>query len=547
MANPAPGTNIGPYEIEATIGAGSMGDVFRGIDVHLKRRVAVKILSEKHRESPELRARFVREGRAVAAIQHPNVVQVFTTGTFDERPFIAMEFLDGTDLGTIVEEHGPLSSLSAARLVLDAARGLQAAARAGLIHRDVKPSNLVRLNDGRVKVTDFGLAKPVDPGSEPALTALGVVVGTPDYIAPEQARGDAIDERVDIYALGGTLHYLLIGMPPFRTGKPAEDKYLKVVARHLRQPPPDARTMRPEIDDDLAELAMKMMSKKPAERPDYATLIQRLEAVVARLSSGAPGEGATPYPRSSDGSGGMVSKTPFVGGKAPLFEGDDTPVAELPEPPPPSASLPASPSIAGTAARRGLPGWVLLVTALSVLVLAAGVVVYLMSTADDDPPPAVPVAAPPDAAVVEAIPPDARPAPKDPVPPEGMALVKRRDGSPWFFVDKAPVTHGDYARRFPKEKRSSPALDPKPVNGCAFNLARAYAELAGRRLLTAEEYDAALSTPGVGPPPAGWFEWISGEAGNKKLVRNPSGKTEKREQTAQKDVTFRLALDLPAS
>src|SRR5690242_18057402 len=110
MANPAPGTTIGPYEIEATIGAGSMGDVFRGIDVNLKRKVAVKILSEKHRESPELRARFVREGRAVAAIQHPNVVQVFTTGTFDERPFIAMEFLDGTDLGTIVEEHGPMSS-----------------------------------------------------------------------------------------------------------------------------------------------------------------------------------------------------------------------------------------------------------------------------------------------------------------------------------------------------------------------------------------------------------------------------------------------------
>src|SRR5688500_11362710 len=114
MSNPEPGTTIGQYQIEGTIGAGSMGDVFRGVDVSLNRKVAVKILSDKHRESHELRARFVREGRAVAAIQHPNVVQVFTTGTWDQRPFIAMELLDGTDLGTLIDEHGALSSLTAA-------------------------------------------------------------------------------------------------------------------------------------------------------------------------------------------------------------------------------------------------------------------------------------------------------------------------------------------------------------------------------------------------------------------------------------------------
>src|SRR5262249_57130067 len=122
---------------------------------------------------------------------------------------------DGADLGSIVEKSGPLDSLTATHAVLDAAQGLAAAARAGLIHRDVKPSNLVRLADGRVKVTDFGLAKPVDPRREPALTAMSVVVGTPDYIAPEQARGEMIDERVDIYALGGTLYFLVTRMPPF--------------------------------------------------------------------------------------------------------------------------------------------------------------------------------------------------------------------------------------------------------------------------------------------------------------------------------------------
>ena len=155
---------------------------------------------------------------------------------------------------------------------------------AGLIHRDVKPSNLVRLSDGRVKVTDFGLAKPVDPGSEPALTAMGVVVGTPDYIAPEQARGEAIDERVDIYALGGTLYFLLTGVPPFRTGKPAEDKYLKVVARHLRNPAPDAADAQPGVDRELAELAQAMMAKKPAERPRYDELIAAAHAASSRAS-----------------------------------------------------------------------------------------------------------------------------------------------------------------------------------------------------------------------------------------------------------------------
>src|SRR6478735_11768168 len=255
-----------------------MGEVFKGVDTGLNRRVAIKILSEKHRDSPELRQRFVREGRAVAAISHPNVVQVFATGTFDDRPYIAMELLDGTDLGSIVDKSGPLSSVEAAHAVLDAAQGLMAASKAGLIHRDVKPSNLVRLSNHEVKVTDFGLAKPVDPGSEPALTAMGVVVGTPDYIAPEQARGEPIDERVDIYALGGTLYFLITGVPPFRTGRPAEDKYLKVVARHLRNPPPDAAVTNSRADRELAELTRQMMAKKSAERPSYPELIQRLTA-----------------------------------------------------------------------------------------------------------------------------------------------------------------------------------------------------------------------------------------------------------------------------
>jgi tRNA A-37 threonylcarbamoyl transferase component Bud32 len=367
MPNPVPGTLLGSYQVEGVIGAGSMGDVFRGVDTGLGRKVAIKILAEKHKDSSELRARFVREGRAVAAIQHPNVVQVFATGTFEERPFIAMEFLEGADLGSTVEKHGPLASVVAGQAILDAAHGLDAACRAGLIHRDVKPSNLVRVKDGRVKVTDFGLAKPVDPGTEPALTALGVVVGTPDYIAPEQARGEAIDEKVDIYALGGTLYFLLTGVPPFRTGKPAEDKYLKVVARHLRQPPPDATAPNPAADPELAQLARQMMAKRANERPDYPVLIAALEGIVDRLGGASTG---TPRPRAStQRSQPIPAPTPYGDGSPAVSDQMDTIAggtdlgAEL------------------ATVRGGPPAWSLALTGLSAAFLVGAAIFYFTRAA----------------------------------------------------------------------------------------------------------------------------------------------------------------------
>ncbi len=301
-------TRVDRYVIEGTIGAGSMGDVFLGVDVDLNRKVAIKILSERHRANQELQGRFFREGRAVAAISHPNVVQVFSTGTFEDRPYIAMEFLDGINLQSFVERNGPMGAHQVAQVAVDAARGLQAAAEAGLIHRDVKPSNLVLLDNGRLKVTDFGLAKPKDPKSEPSLTALGVVVGTPDYIAPEQARGDTLDEAVDIYALGGTLYFLVTGRAPFRKGDANEDKYLKVVARHLRDPAPDPRARVAGLDKELAELILQLMVKRPEDRPRYPTLIPKLEAMVARLAK-------APTPSFKPKLPSQSAPTPFLGGE----------------------------------------------------------------------------------------------------------------------------------------------------------------------------------------------------------------------------------------
>ncbi len=510
---------MGAYRVDGTIGSGSMGEVFRGVDTGLNRRVAIKILSEKHRDSPELRARFVREGRAVAAISHPNVVQVFATGNFDERPYIAMELLDGQDLGSSVEKTGPLDSLSAAHVVLDAAQGLAAASKAGLIHRDVKPSNLVRLSDGKVKVTDFGLAKPVDPGAEPALTAMGVVVGTPDYIAPEQARGETIDERVDIYALGGTLYFLLTGIPPFRTGKPAEDKYLKVVARHLRNPAPDASVTRPGVDKELAELTKQMMAKKPSERPSYEELVPRLTQILTRLDP----HGAPPPVASRERSRSGTSSNSRAASRASAARSALEDSATLSE-----GDLDLAP-------RRAVPGWLVAVTLLSIALFAAGLVVYLRrdpgAAAITDPSGSG--SAPADAGVTS---PDAGAA----ALPSGMLLVRKSDGTPWFYADARPVSVATYREMFSKHDQAGKADDA--VVNVSYTEAKSYVRTRGGRLLTSDEWERAAVTPGFTVKDA-FFEWIDSPEEKKKTVRT-HGKTLTRPDARQKDVTFRMAKDL---
>jgi len=533
VPNPQSGTLLGAYRVEGTIGSGSMGEVFRGIDTGLNRRVAIKLLSEKHRDSPELRQRFVREGRAVAAISHPNVVQVFATGSFDERPYIAMELLDGADLGSIVEKRGALDSLSAAHAVLDAAQGLAAAARAGLIHRDVKPSNLVRLSDGRVKVTDFGLAKPVDPGSEPALTAMGVVVGTPDYIAPEQARGEAIDERVDIYALGGTLYFLLTGIPPFRTGKPAEDKYLKVVARHLRNPAPDARTINPGCDNELAELTRAMMSKKPADRPSYDELIAQLSHIAARLDpSAAPLLIATrdrSRPSTIPAALDRLKDEP----SAPL----GVPVASAARP----APAPAGPAVSAASdvelPRAGLPGWLVALTFVCIALFVAGLVVYLRRDGNASAKSATSTPPPRDAGAAKPAP-DSPPEP--PARPNDMVLVRKPDGTPWFYVDPQPVTAGAFHRLFTGHEQDGSPDDA--VVMVSYTEARSYAQTNHGRLLTNEEWDTAATTPGFRVS-GDLLEWVESPDEKSKLARQ-HGKSSPRPDKPQKDVTFRLVRPL---
>jgi serine/threonine-protein kinase len=524
------GTPVERYDVQKLIGAGAMGEVFLALDRELGRKVALKILSDAHRDNQELRARFIREARAVAAISHPNVVQVFTTGEFDGRPYFAMEYLAGRDLGTIVREKGPLSSRAAAASLLDAARGLEAAADAGLIHRDVKPSNLVRLDSGPVKVTDFGLAKPALQTGDPALTALGVVVGTPDYIAPEQARGEAIDHRVDVYALGCTAFYLLVGRPPFRRGNEDEDKYLKVVARHLREAPPDPRRHAPAaIDDALAELALAMMHKNAADRPGYAELIAKLDEIQARLAARAP-TASRPAARPQTASRPAAAPRVEAARRPRLVVADDSATDETPP-------------------RRG---WLWGVTAVSLAIFVTGLGLRVFARREAPAATLPPGAGPVETPVAAAPPPapadageQAAPPPAEPAAPEGMILVRDASGKPLLFVDRAPVTHRAYAELIRSHRFARSAAD-RPVTGVSHDYAKAYAKMRGKRLLRDSEWQPALDTLGFVPAGMRTWEWIDDgrEEAKDRPVRRVNEGADRRKPSGGKNITFRLAKDL---
>ena len=276
---------IGHFKVTGLLGKGAMGEVYEGHDEGLGRRVALKILGAKHRESTEFKTRFLREGRALAAMNHPNIVQIYAIGEHERRPFLAMEFLDGEDLGQALKKRGPVHPGDAAEAIRQAAIGLREAQRAGVVHRDVKPSNLVVTSQGAVKVTDFGLAKALQ--EDLSITATGVFVGTPDYLAPEQAMGEEVDARADVYALGCSMYHMCSGHPPFRKGG-QDDHYTAVVRRHLKAERPQLKLEIAGFDEDLSDLCRRMMSRRPDVRPTFDELIEKLDVISKRLGGRIP-------------------------------------------------------------------------------------------------------------------------------------------------------------------------------------------------------------------------------------------------------------------
>jgi serine/threonine protein kinase/putative intracellular protease/amidase len=254
---------LGHYEILEVVGSGGFGVVLRAFDDKLHRAVAIKTLSQSLVGSATARQRFVREARAAAAVNHDNVVHIYEVEEAGPIPYLVMEYVAGLSLHEKLKQQGPLELAEILRIGLQVAEGLAAAHAQGLVHRDIKPANiLLEGGTGRVKLTDFGLARAVDDSS---LSREGMVAGTPEYMSPEQARGEAIDHRSDLFSLGSVLYAMCTGHSPF-----AAEGSLAVLKRICKETPQPVQDLRSDIPAALAALIARLHAKRPADRPSSA-------------------------------------------------------------------------------------------------------------------------------------------------------------------------------------------------------------------------------------------------------------------------------------
>ena len=253
-------TRIGPYRIVGKLGQGGMGTVYLAEHVDDGMRVALKVLPPDFARDEEFLERFRREARAVTSLDHPNIVRCLGVGVSRGVHYIAMEFVEGKDVESILEEKGPMSEADTLAIARQMAAALSAAYARGVVHRDMKPANILVDADGLAKLTDFGLAWR--GGSDARVTHTGVAVGTPYYISPEQARGiQDVDVRSDIYSLGASMYHMLTGQPPF----PGSNAMV-VMSQHVSEEPVPVRRLVPSVSEGMAALIEKMLSKRPEDR-----------------------------------------------------------------------------------------------------------------------------------------------------------------------------------------------------------------------------------------------------------------------------------------
>jgi serine/threonine-protein kinase len=267
---------IGRYEIRAELGRGGMATVYRAYDPRFTREVAVKVLPREFLHDAQFRARFEREARTIATLEHPAIVPVYDFGEEDEQPYIVMRLMTGGSLADRLA-HGPLSLLESARIFGRLAPALDRAHSKGVIHRDLKPGNILFDDEDNPYVSDFGIAKITEAST--VYTHSGGIVGTPAYMSPEQARGDRdIDNRSDIYALGAILYEMLTGRLPYEADTP-----MGIAVKHITEPPPRVSEARPDLPHDCDAMIQRAMAKSRDNR--YPTANGLAEALTAAVSS----------------------------------------------------------------------------------------------------------------------------------------------------------------------------------------------------------------------------------------------------------------------
>jgi serine/threonine-protein kinase len=265
----APGEKLSRYHLREPLGSGGMSCVYRAYDPVLDREVAIKILPAELARDPVLRERFHEEARALGGVEHPSLIRIFAVGQEGPVSYYSMELITGLSLKEVLAAAGRLTLAEAFAVLGQVLRALEAVHRAGIVHRDVKPGNIMLDSSGRVVLMDFGLARRAERQD---LTAAGAVLGTPEYMSPEQARGEKADERSDLYSIGVVLYEMLAGRPPFG-GKDT----IEILRQHVQAPVPPLLAAAPGTPPELGRIIERLLAKKPSERyPSVAELLADL-------------------------------------------------------------------------------------------------------------------------------------------------------------------------------------------------------------------------------------------------------------------------------
>ncbi|HEU5088015.1 MAG TPA: protein kinase, partial [Roseiflexaceae bacterium] len=348
------------YELERKIGEGGMARVYLGRDLRLNRRVAVKVLHQHYAADRSFLSRFHHEAQAAANLHHPNIVDIYDVGQDRDIHYIVMEYVDGSDLKSEILRRGALPIDEAIAIGVAVAEGLESAHRIGMVHRDVKPQNILLGRDGEVKITDFGIAKSA---FSTAMTETGVTFGTADYLSPEQARGQPATPQSDIYSLGVTLYEALTGRLPF-----AGENAVAVAMQHVSETPPPLRMYAPRVPVHLESLVLQAMSKDPAQRPESAIGFARMLRAQRSMSE----QDTIVSPRSP--------RTPNVPDRrpAPTPVTPRTPRTTLPPPPVVRTNVPA-PSTGGAGVGLGA----FMIGLLLLGVVLAGIYLFASGTFDN--------------------------------------------------------------------------------------------------------------------------------------------------------------------